>query len=137
MKTAQREIEELHLFFQQWFNGDLEDTDENFQRFAGVMAEDFEIITPAGLRVLRAELLLRLRAAHSTQRDSEPPLRIWVENVQARPLAPELIHATYEEWQETGGEVKGRLSTALLRSADGTPNNLGWVHVHEVWLPSS
>jgi hypothetical protein len=32
------------------------------------------------------------------------------------------------------GESRGRLSTALFRERDDTPNGVEWLHVHEVWI---
>ena len=46
--SCRSEIEELHQFFQDWFNGVLPETDASFARFAEVMAADFEMVAPNG-----------------------------------------------------------------------------------------
>jgi hypothetical protein len=48
-----------------------------------------------------------------------------------------MLLATYEEWQVIEGETRGRLSTALFRNREGTPNGIEWVHLHETWMSDS
>jgi hypothetical protein len=129
------EVVQLHQFFQDWFNGVLPPTDEAFDRFSSVMGERFIIISPSGELTEREELLERLRAAHGIWREMSRPGRIWIENLQVRHQVGDQVLVLYEEWQEIEGESRGRLSTALFRRREGTPNAVEWIHVHEVWLP--
>ena len=131
---CRREVIELHRFFQDWFRGELEPTAEAFARFDSVIAESFVIIGPGGQLFERPPLVDRLRRGHGGWRDDEKS-RIWIENVRLRHTAGELALLTYEEWQEIRGEVRGRLSSALFRACEGTPNRVEWLHVHETWLP--
>ena len=132
---CRREVEELHEFFEQWFLGKLEATDENFGRFADVMHEQFEIVAPDGTRTPRESLLRRLRQAHGFQAGQSETYRIRVENVAVRDAAERVHIVTYEEWQRTGAGDKGRISTAVMRDREGRPNGLEWLHVHETWMP--
>lgn len=129
------EVEELHQFFQDWFNAVLPPTDDAFRRFESVMAERFMIISPNGELTEREELVDRLRAAHGIWRQGSQPGRIWIENLQVRHTVGSQAMVLYEEWQEIEGETRGRLSTAILQRLEGTPNGLEWLHVHEVWMP--
>ncbi len=131
---CRREAIELHRFFQAWMRGDLESTAESFARFDSVCAEDFVFITPGGQLLDRAAIVGGVRDSHGSWRDDERA-RIWIENVRLHRTEGELALATYEEWQEVRGEVRGRLSSVLFRAREGTPNNLEWLHVHETWLP--
>ena len=130
------EVVQLHQFFEDWFNGILPPTDVAFDRFSSVMAEGFVIISPNGELTERDELLERLRAAHGIWRELSRPGRIWIENLQVRHQVGDQTLVLYEEWQEIEGESRGRLSTALFRRREATPNGVEWVHVHEVWLPN-
>lgn len=134
---ARREIEELHHFFQQWFNGTVENTDEVYARFTGVLAEGFVIVSPDGQLRERTAVIDGLRGSYAPA-DSEP-VRVWVENVELRRQLPsqdgELVVVTYQEWLQRGEARRGRLSTALLRESAEAPNGLMWLHVHETWLP--
>ena len=119
-------------------------------RFSDVLAEGFRIVTPDGRTVERAPLLAGLRAAHASR--TEPTMRIWVDNIEARPAGGGLWIVGYQEWQQREGEAaRGRQSTAVMRArpksartgsartgSGGTgvpaPNGIEWLHVHETWL---
>lgn len=132
MSHYEREIVELHEFFQAWFNGDLPDTDASFQRFAGTMGPDFAIVSPGGQLSGRDPLLKGLRSMHNARQGS----RIWIENVVLRQEIGDMLIVTYEEWQQTPDtEARGRLSTVVFQKQAGLPNDLLWLHVHETWLP--
>jgi hypothetical protein len=124
------EIIELHDFFQQWLTGFLARDDDAFRRVSRVLGEGFVLITPDGTREERAPLLDRLRAAHDTRRD----LRMWIEGFRVHHREGDLLIATYEEWQETGGATTARLSTAVFRAKEGVPHGVEWLHVHETWM---
>ena len=132
---CEKEVVELHRFFQDWFNGVLPPTEEAFRRFDSVMAERFMIISPEGVPAEREELVDRLRQAHGIWRQTGQPGRIWIENLRVRHQVGQQAMVLYEEWQEIEGESRGRLSTAVLQRRDHTPNGVEWLHVHEVWLP--
>lgn len=132
IEACEQEIHELHEFFQEWFAGRLPANDEAFARFAQAMGPDFQMITPGGERVARGALLDGLRGAHGSQ----PDCRIWIENLSSRELTKDVCLVTYEEWQGSGDDARGRLSSALLRRAAGAPRAVEWLHLHEVWLPA-
>lgn len=134
-QTIATEIAELHAFFEDWFVGRLPNEDQAFARFADAMGAGFEIVSPAGTATGRDDLLAMLRAAHCSS--AEGALRIWTDSVSARSLGDGLTLARYEEWQESGGETKGRLSSAVLREDSSAPGGFLWLSVHETWLPSS
>ena len=135
---AHREVEELHQFFEDWFNGEAENTDEAYARFSDVLADGFVIIVPSGQLQDRDTLVEGLRP-HYAPEGSEP-IRLWIENFQLRLRFPgedgDVVLVTYEQWQQRGESRRGRLSSALLRERADTPNGLEWLHVHETWLPN-
>lgn len=134
-QRLQTEVIELHQFFQDWFTGRLMNTDENFNRFSSVIAEDFEHISPEGLETNRDDLIYGLKKAHTSRANSEKPYRVWIKNVRIRAVDDGIFIVSYEEWQESKGETRGRLSTALFREKPATPNGVEWLHVQETWLP--
>ena len=132
MQTRCRnEIDQLHAFFQGWFNGELPATADSFARFAGVLAEPFTLIAPTGVHAEREQVLAGLRQSHASRSD----IRIWIENVRLQHHSGDIIIATYEEWQQTGDTTTARLSTVVFREKSGNPNGLEWLHMHETWLP--
>ena len=129
---CRKEVAELHDFFQQWFAGDLPETDEAFDRYASVLADEFHIVSPAGRIMQRDTILEAVRAAHGSGGGS---VKIWIKNHTHRLTIGNVALVTYEEWQTSGDETRGRLSSALLRVKSGLLNDLQWLHVHETWLP--
>mmetsp|Transcript_47720 Transcript_47720/g.112284 ORF Transcript_47720/g.112284 Transcript_47720/m.112284 type:complete len:138 (+) Transcript_47720:2-415(+) len=125
------EIDRLHVFFQEWFLGKLED--DAFSSFANAMDESFVIISPRGVATPMPALGDDLRKA----KGAWPGGRIWIENGKVLRNEGGIIIATYEEWQQTTGDSKGRLSTCLLREEAGAPGGFRWLHVHETWLPEA
>jgi len=133
MDTAnyQREIIELHQFFTDWFAGRLSQSEVHFARFSQVIADGFALITPDGVLIERDTLQDRIFAGYGQR----PDFHVWIKNPQIRHRQDDIIVVTYEEWQRTseGGQT-ARLSTAIFRENDNTPNGLEWLHVHETWL---
>lgn len=136
--VCEREIVELHQFFEDWFCARLGDDDRAFARFEAVMAADFEIVNPEGRTTPRDVLVPGLRAGHGRWRDADGALtgRVRVANVRVRAVGAGLFVAAYEEWQQEGAEAeRGRRSTAVLRRTERpTPLGLEWLVVHETWL---
>jgi hypothetical protein len=131
IEICRREIEELHQFFQDWFNGDLPETDVNFARFSDVMANDFEMVSPNGRSVTITTLQPALRQRYNSWQNG----RIWIENVRVHWQKGVLLLVVYEEWQAVDGEENGRLSSVLFQQQNNLPNKLLWLYVHETWLP--
>ena len=94
------------------------------------MAAGFHIVSPAGRIKQRDKILDAVRAGYRSS-----TIKIWIKNHTHRLTIGEVALVTYEEWQTSGDETRGRLSTALLRVKAGLFNDLQWLHVHETWLP--
>lgn len=133
-RACEREIVELHQFFEDWFTGSIEASDQSYGRFGEVLAEGFAIIGPGGVESGKEAILGGVRAAHGSRDAAD--FAIWIENVRVRECREERCLVTYEEWQRAEGGTRGRLSTAVLGVRAGAPNGLEWHHVHETWLPT-
>jgi hypothetical protein len=130
-----KEVIELHRFFEEWFNGVLAATEQEFARLKMALGNGFLLISPAGLRNERESLVDGLRAAHGSHRLDAHPFKIWIKNPNFRSVAADVAIVTYEEWQEIDGRTTARLSSALFRRKANNPNDVEWLHVHETWLP--
>ncbi len=131
--ACRKEIVQLHQFFEDWYHGRVENSVVAFSRMAEVMAEPFTIIFPSGSQHRREDTLRMVREGYGRWRGSGN--RIWIENVALCWQEGSVCLLTYEEWQETDGEMTARFSSVLFRAQSGTPNGLIWLHVHETWLP--
>lgn len=138
-ERCEKEVVELHRFLEDWYNGALAPTEENLARFAGVLAPSFLLVSTDGRTSSRATLVDGLRKAHGTWREpgsDEPGAgRIRIERFRTRLIDGPVALATYEEWREVGGEVRGRTSTVVFRLEHGLPNGVAWYHLQETWLP--
>ncbi len=107
-ENCKKEVIALHQFFEDWFSAKLAQNDENYERMTAVMHPDFHIAGPDGRMMDYPTLEKGLWAGHN----SRPDFKLWVENVQTRPLSNDLALTTYEEWQTIEGKTTARLSTA-------------------------
>ena len=131
-RRCHEEVVALHVVIADWLAGRVPSTDEAYRRFSDAMAEDFEIISPAGTHTDRDGIVASLRAAHGVQQAS---FSIAIKNIRTRMLRPPLALLTYEEWQTEGDRTTARLSSVLLRDEPSSPGGVTWVHLHETWLP--
>jgi len=131
---CETEINDLHRFFTDWFNGAIPDTDATWSAFENVMGPGFALVSPGGVVLARAALLESLRPLHG-QHAPDVGFRISIRGFTCRRIGSETILVTYEEWQSANGAEKGRLSTALFERNPAMPNRVQWMHVHETWLP--
>ena len=131
-RSSEAEVRDLHRFFEQWFTGQLPDTDATFARFADALDPDFEIVAPGGSTTGRTALVADLRSAWNTLGSD---FRIRIENLRSRWLGQGLWLVRYEEWQHRAGATRGRLSSALLRESTAAPQGFGGSGVSGSGLP--
>ena len=127
------EIVELHQFFVAWYKGERQQ--DAVERFNQVMARDFRIVMPDARVIARDPLIKVMTESYGKYRGKT--FEIQIRNVSVIPVGTGMLLATYEEWQDSGDGMKGRLSSALFRVQAHAPNGLEWVHVHETWLPDA
>ncbi|WP_272932527.1 hypothetical protein [Sulfidibacter corallicola] len=132
---VRQEILDLHRFFQDWFNGVLPKNAASVQRLDRALNPQFRIVSPHGILTEKPRLMEGIEQAHGVH--AGKGFRIWIDNVTCRQLSPDLMLATYEEWQESEGTKRGRVSSALFQKQVTAPNQVTWLHVHETWLPQS
>ena len=61
---------------------------------------------------------------------------MWVEDIQLRLKAGDIILLTYEEHGTTKNGKRATLISTILRKNPELQNGLEWIHIHEVRLPS-
>jgi len=120
------EIEGLHRFFEEWFAGT---ETGGIERLEKALSPGFYLVSPDGSKRARDHVIESVRSARGSG-----AIRIWIENPDLAWEQDDVVLATYEEWQERGGETRGRLSSALFEKDDGAPGGVRWVAVHETWM---
>jgi len=119
------EIDALHVAFERWFRGDLDD----LHRVELALSHDFTFISPRGDTVPYDKLMDGLQNARGSR-----DLRIRIEKPQVQWKAAHAVLATYEEWHDHADYSTGRQTTVLFCIEESTPGGLLWRHVHETWI---
>ncbi len=122
----QREIDELHAFFEAYFLG----TEDSLDRFESVLADGFTIVGPDGAEGDRPATLQMVRDGHA-HTDS---LSITVSDHRLLARTDELIVATYVEHHQLRDRTNHRLATVVFHVDPAGPNGVRWLRVHETWL---
>ena len=128
MENIEKEITELHQFFESWYRGNIENSERSFGRLADVLAAGFALITPDGHVVEREQLLDLMRAEYATK----PEIKIWIENCQLRFSDQNVFVVIYEEHGIDKDRKQESLITAVFCKNQKQVNGLEWVHIHEV-----
>ena len=121
------EVTDLHVFFESWLTGSVEQSKEQYARFENVIADDF-IMVPPGSNVLPRDTVLEI--FWQQHGSITPPFRIEIRNPVSRKVAESLYIVTYEEWQ-FGSEQTSRITTALMSENE---TGIKWLSVHESWF---
>jgi len=132
---CEQEVRGFHAFLRDWLAGAVPRTAESFTRFAGVMDDGLEVISPLGTVTGRDALVDEFESLHGQLAADADEFEIWIENFRCRWAEGDHAVVTYGEWHRRRGAESARLSTALFRRAEGTPSGVVWLHVHETWLP--
>jgi len=122
MDRYRTEIEDLHEFFVEWYDGALPES--AFERLDNALAPEFTMVTPAGEYEDREAVLDWIRGAHG--RDADRQFDIEIRAVDVVATGPEHTVVRYEEHQTVEGETDGRISTVTFREDD-----LAWLALHE------
>ncbi|MCL1693816.1 MAG: hypothetical protein M3096_09040 [Actinomycetia bacterium] len=124
--SFETEVRELHSFFERWFAGTAERAELSW---LDVLDDSFHMIGPDGRLQSVGEIRSAIESAFGRR-----SMLIEIRNVWVHPTAP---IGTYEEWQTIGGDVTGRISSAVMKNDRSAPNGLRWMHLHETWLPDA
>lgn len=122
----EREVRQLHEFFERWYAGDCDRSDIGRLE---VLDESFIMIGPDGRSLSVDDVKAMVESAYGRNR-----MRIEIRNVT---VASGGTYGTYEEWQTVGGSTSGRISTAMMADDPDAPNGLRWMHLHETRLPAA
>ena len=125
------EIIRLHKFFTDWYNGNISNTDTNFNTLKESLHEKFYIITPNGQYIDFFKILDYVQNSYNSK-TKEQEFTIEIKNINHR-YSFETIHVyTYEEWQIQDNVKTHRVSSAVFK--EEKPDKIQWVAVHETWF---
>ncbi|MFV1970768.1 MAG: DUF4440 domain-containing protein [Acidimicrobiia bacterium] len=120
------EIERLHQFFEDWFNGV---RSRSIEEFSDALDETFFIVSPMGDISDKARIVEAVDG-----RRGASPVEIHIGNVRIRRLEGELLISTYEERQIRETESTVMAATVGLVPDSSRPGGFRWIFVHESWL---
>lgn len=126
MQGWEREIVELHEFFEGWFLGTRDDLD----RVEVALAPQFTMAGPDGTVAARSETIAAIEAgfAHTES------LRIRIEAPELIVETDELVVAEYVEVHELADRTNRRRTTVVFRRDATAPNGLQWLRAQETWI---
>lgn len=132
-EDALAEVEALHRFIAEWFQGTEANTPENFEEGFGCRLDSsFINIQPAGQVLSRDALLSAIQDGHGTN----PAFTIEIRDLTVhRELdGGRLLLVTYTEIQsgakKSNPPTNARLSSVLFERVEGA-EYLNWLHLHE------
>lgn len=121
------EIERLHRFFENWFNG-VEGL--TIDQFADSLDDDFYIVAPLGVILDKRDIVIAIETNAGTE-----PVAINIENVELRRReSSDMQIATYEEHQTRSSGNTTIISTVGLVPDSNRPGGFSWLFVHETAL---
>lgn len=130
-RDVQIEIEEMHEFIVNWFNGKAEQS--VFYGFMSRFDNEVHYIGTDGSILDRKALVGYLSGAHGKASD----FRIEIRDVKTHHVSDSYIVATYTEWQRNASfserPESGRRTTLVLSNS----KPFRWLHIHETWLPEA
>lgn len=141
MEAIEKEIIEIHGFFVAWFLAQCEKSEQLFhENLTSHFDENFIIIPPGGNRINGKDLFPSLWQGYGYNHEFNIQIRK-VQTTQV-PGFPEVIIATYEEWQRgaranDSESTNGRVSSAVFYKDSQQPNGVKWLHLQETWLPKT
>ena len=125
-RLTEREIVELHVFFQGYFLAQIDSID----RFESVLEPEFTMIGPAGDVAEREQVLAAVRDGHGHTR----ALTIEISDVALLAERPGIAVARYVETHQLASRSNHRVTTAVFTDRPDLPNGVAWLHAHETWL---
>lgn len=125
IQRAEREIIELHQFFEDYYLGEC--SVDSITRFSGVLSRRFLIVDSLSTITNRSQIIESVRKNYAKRSN----FRIWIKNVSLRYHHENLLIASYEEWQSFGDDTTIRYSTVVFLERSDMPNGLQWLHVRE------
>ena len=128
---VREEIEEMHRFFVDWFNGKA--AQPVFDEFTSRFDDTVKYIGAEGSLLDRTALIGFLGGAQGIASN----FRIAIRDVKIQSLSDSHIVVTYTEWQRhatfSDRPENGRITTLILSKS----KPFRWMHIHETWLPEA
>ncbi|MBD8514048.1 DUF3291 domain-containing protein [Photobacterium sp. CAU 1568] len=129
LTKCKKEVDDLHDFLQQWFQGEISNTSENRELLSSRFDQFGELLSPDGLIEPFHCLENRFNSAHGKFLNA----KIWITGFTPVLLNNKDILVKYTEWRQIDGETNVRFTTALLSEKNKAPNGIVWKHIHETW----
>jgi len=124
-ERAGLEVRALHEAFVELFTGRSRD----YARCAAVLAPDFWMISPDGLRLGRDRVLRGIAAAAAPA-----DFRISIHAIETVAEFPDSVLLHYIEEQYRHSRTTRRRSSALLTADTRAPQGVVWRFLHETWM---
>lgn len=123
-----QEVQNLHQFFELWFNGVVSKTADTFTRVTSAWSEPFTLVDPTNQIHTSASLLSDTFDFHG----SFPNLLIQIHKLSVSATDDYSVAvALYEERHINGIETEVRLCSATFVRQEISSHGTKWLHIHE------
>jgi hypothetical protein len=134
-----KEINKMHVFFEDWYKGNLNNDSKTFSYLELSLSDDFFLISPNGVILDKMMVLDMIKENYNKYHNKENPFKIWIKNINLKIVLDPIIVLTYEEWQKISNKTTSRLSSVTLNlkfnNLDNKPDfDIKWLFVQEVWI---
>ncbi|MHA1121270.1 MAG: hypothetical protein ACTSPC_00475, partial [Candidatus Heimdallarchaeota archaeon] len=75
-KQSEKEVIELHKFFEEWFKAEIENKDEIISRLEDALSEEFMLISPTGQVSTREQVITQIKNGYGSRKTDEIPYRL-------------------------------------------------------------
>jgi hypothetical protein len=134
-----KEINKMHVFFEEWYKGNLKNDSKTFSYLELSLSDNFFLISPNGVVLDKMTVLDMIKENHNKYHNKENLFKIWIKNITLKIVFDPIIVLTYEEWQKISNKTTSRLSSVTFNFKFNNLDNksvfdINWLFVHEVWI---
>ncbi|CAM6008015.1 unnamed protein product [Sphagnum balticum] len=130
--SVAHEVVEYLMLLEQWLRGDVEGTDDVFNRLKFSLAEDSNRVCAWGVLENPHEHINCLRHHHGSQKGKL--FHIWADRVRSVRLSDDTWLVRFDKWERSDKALTCALTTSLLHANKDFPNGVYWKFIHETWL---
>ncbi|KAI4300610.1 hypothetical protein L6164_033966 [Bauhinia variegata] len=127
------EVVKIALLYEKWRRAEIENSDVFLASLKAVCQPSATFIHPSGTDHHLREYVNVLRNCYGDKEGKQ--FRVMVDGISASEIGPDTWLVKFDEWDLSGEDRQGCVTTAILSTKDS--GWFTWVHMHQTWLEQS